>query len=228
MASQPEKLTTYKVLTANSDIDHPNPSIHTRILSVCKQTKQEAEEVLYGNEDNIWDFGMNIDAVKPFWLDRSPSARGWVRNLRIAREILGPTIYTPGDVVWEDACELIINELRGLRTLDLTIWGDAAVSNHLPGFDSSEMSEASSSEDHEVQKPLMNNSSTLDIREWGFTKRLLEREGLRRAKVTLWGFRRGVKMFLAKWMLESCLLTDEMIREGEVVQGVVVWNGKRA
>lgn len=226
---RPDKLTTYKVLTANSHIDHPNPSIHTRILSVCKQTKQEAEEVLYGNVDSIWDFGMNIDAIKPFWLDRSPSARGWVRNLRIARESLRPTICTPRDVVWEDVCKLMINELRGLRTLDLTTWTDAAVSNHLPRFDLSEISEAPpSSGEHEARRISTEKSSTLNLHEWKFTERLLEHEGLRSAKITWWEFKEAAKVFLVKWMLESCLLTEEMIKEGEVVQGVVVWNGNKA
>ncbi|ESZ96431.1 hypothetical protein SBOR_3163 [Sclerotinia borealis F-4128] len=233
----PQKLTTYKILSANSHTDHPNPSIHTRILSVCKQTKEEAEEVLYGNGKSIWDFGMNIEAMNPFWHDRSQGARAWIRNLRIAREIpMTAEICAGRDVVWDDVCRLIMRELSGLRYLDLTVWGNAITASRLEGLLASRISQVLpldegevevKDEDDEAQKQREKVKHERDIYEWewGYTRKLLEHGGLSSAKVTWWGFREGVKTFLAKWMLESESLTEEMVREGDVVQGVKIWNG---
>ncbi|KAI9644590.1 hypothetical protein NHQ30_006611 [Ciborinia camelliae] len=217
--NDPDKLTTYKILSANSHPDHPNPTIHTRILSVCRQIQEEAEEVLYGNENSIWDFGVNIEAVSPFWLDRSKGARGWVRNLKIAREI-PTTEWIGGDGLWEDVCKFMTREFADLRCLDLTVWGDATVEHHVEGLFISRILPLQPIDD--LEKEYAQRRMETDPCEWG---KLPEHKGLRRAKVTWWGFRGEVKSFLAKWMLENRLLTEEMVREGEIVQGVVLWNG---
>lgn len=163
---------------------------------------------------------MNIEAVNPFWRDRSQSARRWARNLKIAREIPEKPMCARSDVVWEDFCELVTHEMSGLRCLDLTVWGDAMWPS-LQGVFESGVLQLEPKDEQEFTKRLIERN----LCDWSYTKQLLEHEGLRSAKVTWWGFRAGVRTFLAKWMLESCLLTEEMIREGEVVQGVVVWNG---
>ncbi|KAM0305004.1 hypothetical protein ACHAO8_011268 [Botrytis cinerea] len=228
----PEKLTTYKVLSANFHTDHPNPSIHTRILSVCKQTKEEAEEVLYGNGNSIWDFGMNIEAVQPFWTDRSQGARAWARNLKIAREVpeslMGACIDI--DVTWELFCGFITRELLGLKNMDLTVWGNSQAEESRDSSESVDMVDVMSVDGGDVpeaSKSLLESRGldTWTLRDWEYTKELLAHEGLRSATVTCWGFREGVKSSWAKWMLESRSLTEEMVREGEVVQDVVVWDG---
>ncbi|KAJ8061226.1 hypothetical protein OCU04_010298 [Sclerotinia nivalis] len=224
----PEKLTTYKILSANSHIDFPNPSIHTRILSVCQQIQEEAEEVLYGNENSIWDFGMNIEAVNPFWRDRSQSARAWVRNLKVAREIPELKICAGIDVVWENLCEIITHKLSGLKCLDLTVWGGTGNKSFLENFDSSETTQSSSLDDDEAQESMENLRNRRNLHEWDYTRKLLAHDGLRSAKVTWWEFRAGAKTLMAKWMLENRLWTEDMIREGAVVQDVVIWNGERS
>ncbi|KAF7860734.1 hypothetical protein EAF04_008252 [Stromatinia cepivora] len=224
----PEKLTTYKTLSANSHIDFPNPSIHTRILSVCQQIQEEAEEVLYGNENSIWDFGVNIEAVNPFWRDRSQGARAWIRNLKVAREIPELKIYAGIDVVWENLCETITHELSGLRCLDLTVWGGTGDKSFLQNFDSFETTQLSSTgDDNEAQRSMENLRNRRNLHEWDYTRKLLAHDGLRSAKVTWWEFRTGAKTFMAKWMLENRLWTEDMIREGAVVQDVAIWNGER-
>lgn len=224
---KPEKLTTYKILSANSHIDFPNPSIHTCILSVCQKIQEEAEEVLYGNGSSTWDFGMNIEAVNPFWSDRSQGARAWVRNLKVAREIPELKICPGIDVVWENLCELITRELSGLRCLDLTVWGGTSEKSLLENLDSSEMMQSSSLNDDEVQESVGKLRDRRNLQEWDCTRKLLAHEGFRGAKVTWWEFRDGAKTFMAKWMLENRLWTEDMIREGAVVQDVVIWNGER-
>ncbi|KAF7950759.1 uncharacterized protein EAE97_002311 [Botrytis byssoidea] len=225
----PEKLTTYKVLSANSHTDHPNPSIHTRILSVCKQTKAEAEEVLYGNGNSIWDFGMHIEAVQPFWTDRSQAARGWARNLKIAREIPDLMIGAAAriDVVWRNFCEFITCELLGLKNVDLTVWGNPWVEEALDSSEAGETDAMSIDGDGvgEVRRSTVKSRDVWTMRDREDMKELLAHDGLRSAKVTCWGFREGTKSSWAKWMLESRSLMEEMVREGEVVQGVVIWNG---
>ncbi|KAF7951758.1 hypothetical protein EAE96_007057 [Botrytis aclada] len=227
----PEKLTTYKVLSANSHTDHPNPSIHTRILSVCRQTKEEAEEVFYGNANSIWDFGMHIEAVQPFWTDRSQGARGWARNLKIAREVPELALMAAGsDVVWGSFCAFITGELLGLKNLDLTVWGNPWRRDDGVGSEVGEMGDlmvidGDGDEMREVRKSVLRERERWSLPDWEYMKELLAHEGLRSAKITCWGFREGVKRSWAKWMLESRSLMEEMVREGEVVQDVLVWNG---
>ncbi|KAF7912576.1 uncharacterized protein EAF01_001597 [Botrytis porri] len=226
----PDKLTTYKVLSTNSHTDHPNPSIHTRILSVCKQTKEEAEEVLYGNGNSIWDFGMHVEAVQPFWMDRSQDARGWARNLKIAREVpeVGMGVGGSGDVVWGGFYGFITGELVGLKSLDLTAWGNPWMGEARDGSEVVETGDVMAldgDEAREVRKSAIKARNSWSLRDWEYMKELLAHEGLRSAKVTCWGFREGVKSSWAKWMLERRSLMEEMVREGEVVQDVLVWNG---
>lgn len=209
-SSNPQKLTTYKVLSANSHRDYPNPSIHTRILSVCKQSKEEAEEVLYGNANSTWDFGMSIEAIQPFWLDRSQSARGWARNLRIAKELPGK-VCDEQDPVWDDACELVTNQFSGLRHVDLTVWGVSILEAPVMALLASGFLRS----DKEEEDKLARKQAERDLVYWESTRKLLDHEGLRSAKITWWKFGEGVKSFLAKWMLESALLTEEMVREGQ-------------
>ncbi|CAD6446538.1 cbdddd60-c9a9-4bf9-86a1-a2556273d9df-CDS [Sclerotinia trifoliorum] len=221
----PERLTTYKILSANSHVDFPNPSIHTRILSVCQKIQEEAEEVLYGNENSIWDFGMNIEAVNTFWSDRSQVARAWVRNLKIAREISELKIFLGIDVIWENLCELITREFSGLRCLDLTVWGGTGEKSFLENLYSSDtMQSFSLGDDDEGKRSIGNLRNRRNLHEWDYTRKLLAHEGFRSAKVTWWEFRTGAKTFMAKWMLENRLWTEDMIREGAVVQDVVIWN----
>ncbi|KAI9738079.1 MAG: hypothetical protein M1818_005507 [Claussenomyces sp. TS43310] len=98
---QSTKLTTYRLLNANSQRDLPNPSIHTAILRTCRQVHDEAEGVLYGI-GTVFDFGMYIDAVVPFFSDRSAAARHRIHKICLAREIWSDVLY-PGDTLGQDS-----------------------------------------------------------------------------------------------------------------------------
>lgn len=59
--------------------DDDGGTVHTAILFVCKRIHAEAEAVLYSH--SRFDFGIYVEAVRPFWGDRSVVARGCVREM---------------------------------------------------------------------------------------------------------------------------------------------------
>ena len=230
-------LTTYKVLSSNSHRSYPSPSIYPAILGTNRQVKEEAEAVLYGSRESVWDFGVHLDACRAFWADRSPNARALVRGLRVAWEVpvLGERELIDGR--WEVFCRFLKEEMRGLRNLDLTIWSSSGSLAGLPVSPLPNDGDEESEEDWErgVEK---RRRKELERKwsEWDWVRELLEMEALRTAKITWWGFenlgvsgRNGETAFdswLARRMTCDNLVRDRMLRDGVVVEGVVVLNGK--
>ncbi|KAM3075680.1 hypothetical protein ACMFMG_007811 [Clarireedia jacksonii] len=220
--AKPNKLTTYKILSANSHPNFPQSSIHTAILSVCKQVNVEAERVLYGNCKNVWDFGMSVEAVRWFFSDRSPRARACVKNLKIARDVSSGAEMVKGkkDEVWEELCTFVGREMPSLKSVDLTVWGKGEVA---PG--PIVVNEATDEEEgEEVDKEKLEEKLKLEkqAREWEYIMKLVGHESLKSAKITWWGFAPGVESFLARWMLDSCHMKEQVLQNGEAVEGIMV------
>ena len=238
----PHNLTTYKVLNTNFRASFPEPSIYPAILSVSRQIKAEAEPVLYGSSEAVWDFGVHLEALKAFWGDRSENARKLARNVRVAREI--PCLENREGVVskevdprWVSLCEFLKTELTGLRTLDLTVWSSSGSISSFPVSSSTSVATDGVESgdwdvDEEVEK-MVKEEELKRWREWEWTHDLLQMEALRQARIIWWGFQsirgqNGESSFdswLAGRMVGDKLVRDRMVREGVVVEGVVVLNG---
>lgn len=228
-----QNLTTYKVLNRNFRTDFPEASIHPELLRVCRQITDEAEPVLYGALDTEWDFGTSIEAVAPFFGDRSQEARNCVGRVKVAREIRDNAASEYVDSAWERVCKYITTELLGLRTVDLTIWSS---SGSTASFPASILPEGTEEKESEVE-------TGRKWKEWEFTKRLLEKEGLRNAKVTWWGFQgsewegdvEGVQewgqsfdSWLARRMVQDKAVRERMVGEGVVREESIVLAGEGA
>jgi hypothetical protein len=228
-----QNLTTYKVLNRNFRTDFPKVSIHPELLRVCRQITNEAEPVLYGALDTEWDFGTSIEAVAPFFGDRSQEARNCVGRVKVAREIRDDAASEYVDYAWERVCKYITTELLGLRTMDLTIWSS---SGSTASFPASILPEGTEEKESEVE-------TGRKWKEWEFTKRLLEKEGLRSAKVTWWGFQgskwegdvegvqergQGFDSWLARRMVQDKVVRERMVGEGVVREESIVLAGEGA
>jgi hypothetical protein len=222
-----QSLTTYKILNRNFRMDFPEVSIHPELLRVCRQITNEAEPVLYGALDTEWDFGTSIEAVAPFFGDRSQEARNCVGHVKVAREIRDGAASEYVDYAWERFCKYITTELLGLRTVDLTIWSSSGSTASFPSSILPEGTEEKESEAEMGRK----------WKEWEFTKRLLEKEGLRNAKVTWWGFQgskwegnvegvqergQGFDSWLARRMVQDKVVRERMVGEGVVREDSIV------
>lgn len=245
-----QKLTTYKILSSNFRPNYPLPSIYPEILRVCKQIHAEAEPLLYGEKDTLFDFGTHLDACHAFWGDRSQVARESVRSLRIAREVptwLGRDVYGNYQVdnPWVKFCNFIQTELTGLRNLDLTLWtttGSVAI------FPSGTNNEDESENLDERENTAREQEQNKQWREWDYTASLLQAEGLKEARVTWWGFNnenenaverlstddgfqtsnysgKEFDSWVAGRMVGDVLVRDRMIKDGIVLEGVVVLRG---
>ncbi|PQE17066.1 autophagy-related 3 protein [Rutstroemia sp. NJR-2017a BBW] len=197
---KPNKLTTYKLLSENSHPNFPQPSICTAILSVSKQVNAEAEQVLYGSCKSVWDFGMSVEAVKWFFTDRSRAARGCVKNLKLARDVSGAGVEGgKGDVVWEEFCSFVGEEMGSLRAVDLTVWGKGEVAPG-PIVAGGREVDVNVDGDEVVDKEKLEEKMKQEkqVREWEYIMKLVGNEGLKSAKITWWGFAPGVESFLAR------------------------------
>ncbi|KAF8847371.1 hypothetical protein BDZ45DRAFT_607570 [Acephala macrosclerotiorum] len=238
-ASAPiQKLTTYKVLTSNFRHDFPGLSMHPDVLRVSKQIHAEAEPILYGQKDTAFDFGTYVDAAIAFFSDRSIAARRAVKSIRVAREIpawLGRDAYGNDreDQSWVKFCGFVKQELRGLRTLDLTLWSStgsaASFPTQIPGL------QAGDGEDEEEEKRTRKAREDAEQqqkwREYNYTASLLSVPALRSARITWWGFNseagneKGFDSWIATRMVGDRLVRDRMVKEGVVVEGIVVIPG---
>ncbi|KAE8445785.1 hypothetical protein EG329_012843 [Mollisiaceae sp. DMI_Dod_QoI] len=192
------KLTTYKILTSNFRSNFPRPSIHPEILRVSKQVHDEAENVLYGSKDAIFDFRTHLDAAIAFFGDRSEAARKSVKCIRVAREIpawLGRDAYgnQRRDETWIKFCNFVKHELKGLRSLDLTLWSSTGSAASFPtqivGVQAADEIETRDEEEEERARKVQEEDDKRKWREWEYTASLLEAEDLRESKVTWWGFK---------------------------------------
>lgn len=225
LARQKENLTTYKILNANFRPDFPHVGIHPQILRTSRAVWAEATPVLYGGA-TVFDFGVYIDAVEPFFRDRGEGRR-FVRSVRVAREI--PAVPGGEDALWERTCGYFRAELRALRTVDLTVWreGGREVLPEAEGDADAEVSE-------EVRRKAVEEVTARRWREWGYVEALTCAKALRRVKITHWGFpgekggfaeselRGAFDGWLAKRMVADIMVKERMIMEGCVLEGVVV------
>jgi hypothetical protein len=241
---------TYKVLTQNFRVAYPEPSINPEIFRVSKQIKSEAEPILYGAKDTIFDFGTSIEVIERFFGERSAAARGVVRNVRIAREIPAMEnrdgfLAKSVDEKWMRVCNYLRTELPGLRMLDLTMWSSSGSVASFPvsieevGLvstrDGRNASVVELGDHWELQKK--QQEVEREWKKWEWTKHLLAMENLRRAKITWWGFcnvpghdgeKQGFDSWLAGRMVADRLVRDRMCREGIVVEGSVLLSCGRA
>jgi hypothetical protein len=208
-------LTTYKVLNRNFRTDFPDPSIYPHLLLINRQIKLEAEPVLYASPNVEWDFGICLEAVSPFFSDRSTIARQCVRYIKVAREIRDDAGSQSVDYGWEKFCTYISSSLLNLRTVDLTIWSST---RSTAGFPSS-----GAEGEKEVERKW---------KEWEFIRELMGIEGLRRAEVTWWGCQgeekergQGFDSSLARRMVGDKVVRERMVMEGVVKEGRVVLAG---
>lgn len=235
------KYTTYKVLNANFRNNYPAPSLHPEILLVSKQILAEAEPVLYGSNEAVWDFGIHQDALVAFWGDRSKVARECVRNIKMAREIPGTSQFVNGGAVaitpaWEKACNFITTQLPNIRTLDLTMWSSSGSTASFPSLANTTPIAPDTDDVHTLSL-----ASQADLerqwREWDWTASLLKMESLKQARVTWWGFQStkseggsvhmhsGFDSWIAGRMVGDRVVRERMVRDGIVVEGVVVLSG---
>ena len=170
-----------------------------------------------------WDFGTCVEAVEPFFGDRSAAARGCVRHVKVAREIRDRG--KERDYGWERFCNFVCEELMGLKRVDVTVWSSSGRVDGFPGEGGDEGDGIG-----------LGKGSEERWREWEFVRRLLEVESLRLARVTCWGFQggenggeergQGFDSWLARRMVGDQVVRERMLREGVVKEGTVVLNGR--
>jgi hypothetical protein len=184
------RLTTYTLLSANTQRDFPSPSIHPQILRTCRRVRGEAEPVLYGAAGAVFDFGTWWgDALVPFWRDRSARARASVRCVALEWEIPRGWPGIGGREVeaelWMAACAFLRTELPALRSVELGILGEgravlaaaAAASLSVP---SAVAAHTEADADEIIDAPL--------LYDWEWTRSLLSIEALQNVEVMLWDF----------------------------------------
>ncbi|RFU32190.1 hypothetical protein B7463_g4158, partial [Scytalidium lignicola] len=224
-----ERLTTYKVLTTNFRPDFPEPSIYPSILQTCKQIRQEAEPILYGAKQTVFDFGPHLEASQAFFRDRSSLARQYVKNIKIAREIpcLDQTeslVAAETDPLWVTFCNYLISDLPNLRTIDLTLWSSSGSRPPFPLGTPLTISGIATtfgygeSEDEVASAILM----IRQWKEWDWTENLFNSTALVKTKVTWWQFNSlGENHFdswLAKRMAIDSAVKDKMVRNGVLTE----------
>ncbi|KAH8895789.1 hypothetical protein GQ53DRAFT_743779 [Thozetella sp. PMI_491] len=93
------------------------PAFHASILAANHQVYTEGAEILYGGR--CFDFGLDIEAVAPFFQDRTIHSRGFIRGISIRK--IAPAFQLPHDAqVWATMCSALATD--GLiRKLQLTV-----------------------------------------------------------------------------------------------------------
>jgi hypothetical protein len=214
---------TYTVSQA-SKID-PNLKLYPEILRVCKTIHAEAEEILYGAKGVIFDFGIHVNVISSFLIDRSDVARHHIKEARLAREMPRSSIpHTPQNELWYSVCADLRSSLKNLKNLSLILWSDTGSSNEFPGGNAEMRSTQTSSQ---------------DWREWYYTRTILDIPNLRTVSITVWGFphagmetlswspggREGFDGWLARKMVDDSVLKKRMIGEGVVEEREVLVSG---
>ncbi|PVH78770.1 hypothetical protein DL98DRAFT_238649 [Cadophora sp. DSE1049] len=194
----------YKILTSNTHASFPHSTITASLLRTCKQIHYEAEPVLYGCKETVWDFGVHLEAVRGFWGERSRVARECVRGVRVAWEVPAWSAFENGGggemlgrkaVVWMRSVDYLRNELTGLRGLDLMLW---CVDGSASGFPrGEEMSKEDVNQpvhacglDQREQLQLSERRANFEMekkwRQWKWTEDLLSMPSLGQTKITCW------------------------------------------
>jgi hypothetical protein len=243
-SSQPPK---YRILTTNFHSSFPSPSIYPQLLRASKQLHSEAEPLLYGHKDTLFDFGTHSDALISFFSARSREARGVVRRVRVAKEVHcvlsnedGNTMFAGLDGRWIRLGEFVSKELRGLRELDLVVWSSSGRTFKFPYTPKSSLSSLSL---HHTSQPSSSPPNPHNIedeettqtrwRTWEWASPLLSLPSLRLAKIITWDFQISGKeaattnfdSWLAERMVADELTRGRMVREGLVREGFVEVKG---
>ncbi|KAH9214924.1 hypothetical protein DL95DRAFT_389216 [Leptodontidium sp. 2 PMI_412] len=193
----------YKVLTKNTHTSYPHPSITTALLRTCKQIHAEAEPVLYGCEESVWDFGVHLEALRGFWGERSAVARESVRNVRLAFEVPLFGLFEAGSggemlgrkaAVWQRVVDYVTTRMKGLRELELMLWCVDGGTSGFPAEVSGDLDVDSLMVDEGMsereEKEMMERRVRFELerrwREWKWTEDLLSMPSLRRTKITCW------------------------------------------
>lgn len=223
--------------------------MHPEVLRVNKQIHFEAEAVLYGSKDAVWDFGTYVDAAIAFWSDRSVEARRTVKSIKVAREIpawLGRDAYgnEREDASWVRFCDFVKRELNGLRALDLTLWSSTGSAASFPTrintAQTADGTEAEGGEEERQRKAREDAEQQQKWREYNYTASLLSTPALRSARITWWGFNSesgnevedenegasnlswgGSKKGFDSW-IATRMVGDRLVRDRMVKEGVVM------
>ncbi|EPE25081.1 hypothetical protein GLAREA_11662 [Glarea lozoyensis ATCC 20868] len=224
----------YRILTTNHHTSFPSASIYPQILRCSRQTHAEAESLLYGHKDAIFDFGTHSDALISFFSARSSVARSVVRHVRLGKEIHcvlsneeGNTVFAGVDGRWVRLCEFVRREMTGLWGLELRVWGSHGGRLRIPTSERLAESEVAP-----LDVVALEREPNWHIHPW--TSPLLTLPSLRTATITVWDFqiggkegeKRGFDSWLAERMVVDEVTRDRMVREGLVVEGVVKVRGE--
>lgn len=104
--------TTYGLIT-------PPAGMHTAIMCVNRQIREEASHFLYGRHE--FHFGADLEAVTPFLEDKTGSTRGLIRDVSLRRRI-GVGVLEGDGCVWTSMCRSL-RTLPSLRKVTLIIEG---------------------------------------------------------------------------------------------------------
>lgn len=69
----------------------------TALMRACRALAAETAHALYGA--HVFDFGADVEAVRPFLSDLAPATRGLVRRVSLYKR--GPWLFDS----WSDRCE---------------------------------------------------------------------------------------------------------------------------
>ncbi|KAH8808169.1 hypothetical protein F5884DRAFT_675264 [Xylogone sp. PMI_703] len=227
-----EQLTTYKVITTNFRKDYPEPSIYPSILGTCKQIREEAEPVLYGSSQTLFDFGSHLDAFQAFFKDRSSLARRSVKNIRIAREITYPNhaeslVSSKPDPAWITFSNFILSQFQNLRTIDLILWASGGSGASFPATSSTTLGSTTTfsyEDDSEVAAAM---ALVQQWKEWDWTQNLLNSIAYLKTRITWWQFNPSGELqfdpWLAKRMAIDPSVKDKMVRNGVLTERTAVF-----
>lgn len=98
--------TTYHL----SDPDLAGAEMHVAILAVCRMTYHEASEVLYGRHG--FDFGCHIEAVVPFFQDRTPYTASLLQTISVYKRGPMPCLGSASEKhEWSYMCRFLASNL---------------------------------------------------------------------------------------------------------------------
>lgn len=93
--------------------------LHAAILGVNRQIHNEAAHVLYSG--HVFDFGMDIESILPFFQDLTPAALDSIKHMSIMKRSL-PYTKDFDRCEWRNACNFISKNVK-LTQLDLVVHG---------------------------------------------------------------------------------------------------------
>lgn len=178
----------------------------------------------------VWDFGVDVGVVGGFFAERGEGKKR-VGRVRVGREVAGGM-----DAAWES----VVGELSmlgGVREVDLTVWCVGGGEDYFPAYakeggnsDCGSWSRDGLRGEEERDRELENKQWS----EWDWIQSLMRLPTLKKVTLTWWIFREVVEegAWFDSWragrMVGDKVLRERMVREGTVIQGVVVLPGLAA